>query len=205
MVMLMAAALPMSAVTVVAADPAVLAGPHAYDETGEIPVTAPTATANSASTLKVLLPFHAPATVDGHVGAPVATEGVGAGGGALRPVLLDTNAVIRHQAASALIGEGEEGVVSTMVTRELADVAARQGLSGTLPGSLGVIAEDTSIGFRMQMLQTLRMFGASPVGIEGDAAVGATGLAGNMPLITGDWALGNAYAKLGGEFGYLEP
>lgn len=55
------------------------------------------------------------------------------------------------------------------------------------------------------MMEALRMFGADEAGIEGDAAIGATGLAGNMPLVTSDWALGNAFAKLGGEFRYLPP
>lgn len=48
-------------------------------------------------------------------------------------------------------------------------------------------------------MQMLRASNADPVGIEGDAIVGATALAYGIPLITGDYALTNAVSKLGGK------
>jgi len=52
-------------------------------------------------------------------------------------------------------------VVTQTVTHELADVAARRGLSGALPAGVGTITEDTSIGLRATMMQQLQMFGAA--------------------------------------------
>jgi len=118
-------------------------------------------------------------------------------------VLFDTNAIIRFDAAKALLKEGEQGVVAQTSVRELAEVSTREGLSGQLPEGLTVVADDTSITGRAEMMQQLRMFDAKQRGIEGDAAIGATGLARGMTLITGDWDLANAYAKLGGEVRYM--
>jgi predicted nucleic acid-binding protein len=119
-------------------------------------------------------------------------------------VLLDTNAVIRFNDAQALIAEGEEPVVTQSVVDELADVAARKGFSGQLPAGVGIIDDDDEGALlRSQVMQQLRGFGAAEQGIDVDAQVGATALSRSYPLITGDEALGNSVAKLGGEWRQL--
>jgi hypothetical protein len=52
-------------------------------------------------------------------------------------------------------------------------------------------------------MEQLRGFGAAEQGIDVDSQVGATALSGPYPLITGEEALGNAVAKLGGEWRQL--
>jgi RHS repeat-associated protein len=118
---------------------------------------------------------------------------------ACRLVLLDTNAVISYARARTVIRPDERPVVTISVVAELADVAARKGFSGTLPLDVGIIPDDQSAVLRSQVMQALRAFGSDPVGIQGDAAVGATALANHLPLITDDGPLINAVAKLGGE------
>jgi len=115
-------------------------------------------------------------------------------------VLLDTNAVIRFNDARALIQDGEQPVVTQSVLQELSDVAARKGFSGLLPGGVDFIADEESAVLRSQVMDQLRGFEAKEQGIEVDAQVGATALSGPYPLITGDDALGNSVAKLGGEW-----
>jgi predicted nucleic acid-binding protein len=117
-----------------------------------------------------------------------------------RDVLLDTNAVFRFNAAQSRIGEGERPVVTAPTgIEEIERIAAERGFAGGLPPGVGVIPDDNSAVLRGQMMDSLRQFGASPVGMEGDATLGATALARGIPLITGDVALFNAFTKLGGE------
>jgi rRNA-processing protein FCF1 len=134
-------------------------------------------------------------------GACVAAEDGGAGS----QVLLDTNSVIKYNGAQGLLNADEQPVVSETVARELDEVAARKGFSGTLPDGVSVIPDDASMALRGQMMQQLRMFGAASQGMENDAAVGATALGRSIPLITTDNALANAVMKLGGEVRFLEP
>lgn len=96
-------------------------------------------------------------------------------------------------------------MVNETTAQELIDVAARKGFSGALPNGVSVIADNTSMTLRGQVMQQLRMFGAAVQGMENDAAIGATALGRRIPLITTDKALANAVMKLGGLVRYLEP
>ena len=128
-------------------------------------------------------------------------SGAGAEGGAGGSnVLLDTNAAIRYNDARGLIEAGEQPVVTQSVQQELADVAARKGFSGQLPAGVGLISDEQGALIRAQVLEAMRGFGAAEQGIDVDAFVGATALSGPYPLITADDALGNALAKLGGDW-----
>ena len=114
-------------------------------------------------------------------------------------VLFDTNAIIAFKSASAALRTGEVPVVSETTVGELADVAARKGFSGALPAGVGIIADDTSIALRARMMYQLRLVNSAEPGIFGDAAIGATALARDMPLVTQDAALYRAIENLGGQ------
>jgi RHS repeat-associated protein len=120
-------------------------------------------------------------------------------------VLLDTGSVIKYNSARRLLNPGDAPVANETTVRELAEVGARKGFVGTLPDGVSVIPDDTGMVLRGQVMQQLRMFNAATLGIENDAAVGATALGMGIPLITTDYALANAVTKLGGMLRYLEP
>jgi len=71
------------------------------------------------------------------------------------------------------------------------------------PDGVDMVEESPSIGWRMQVLQTMREYGANETGIYNDATIGATSLDRGLPLITGDNALGSAVQELGGEWRQL--
>jgi hypothetical protein len=107
---------------------------------------------------------------------------------------------LRAVDAQTLLQEGEQPVVTQTVVDELDDLAARKGFSGAIPEGVGMVDESQSIGLRMQLLQTMREYGANEVGIYNDASIGATALGRGIPLISGDNALGSAVQELGGEW-----
>lgn len=121
-------------------------------------------------------------------------------------VLLDTNAVFKFSKAEKLLRPGERPVISETVVQEVADVAGRAGskFTGAIPRILGRIADDTSIGNRMRALWYLRGARAAEQGINGDAAVVATALARNIPVITGDRAVYSVVRWLGGHARWLD-
>jgi predicted nucleic acid-binding protein len=87
---------------------------------------------------------------------------------------------------------GECAAICSMVARE----AAEKGFDAA---GLPVVADGMSAAIRAQVAQQLRAFGAKAQGFDNDVTIGATALERGSPLITGDWALANAGAKLGEE------
>jgi hypothetical protein len=125
-------------------------------------------------------------------------------------VILDTDAVIRYDEASALLQPGETPVITDQVAAELNDLVSRGSLDGmpNIANQLKVVEDTVDVSTQAQLRSTLGQFAGDSRGsignpnnirgLNGDGIIGTTGILTNRAIITADRAFYNALVKVGG-------
>ena len=129
----------------------------------------------------------------------------------VKPIVLDTNAVIRFGEVGPLLNPGETPVITPQVLTELNNLVA-QGEIDAMPNivqQLQVVPEASDIWTQANLRSTIGQFtgpSKGPVvdlnsiqGLSGDGVIGATAISMDAPLVTADKAFAQALAKLGAE------